>query len=165
MNKSIEVKGKSYLSIKAFLTEHGFSRDQFNKKLNYDDGGDRYVLAAERLLMNKESNKLKGKAIPVTVNGINYKSIAQACRALNLRESRINKLYKKGLKPEECILIELSSTIRTDTITDDYFNETLNHFLYKSKPLMERLDERQCILQANDRIYWNGAYQEYHRVS
>ncbi|MCF6777590.1 hypothetical protein L3V83_13555, partial [Thiotrichales bacterium 19X7-9] len=80
MNRSFEVQGKNYSSIKSFLTEHGFSRDQFNKTLSYDDGSDRYILAAERLLSSNREKKIKPRAIPVIINGMSYRSISQACR-------------------------------------------------------------------------------------
>ncbi|MCF6777314.1 hypothetical protein L3V83_12155 [Thiotrichales bacterium 19X7-9] len=150
MNRSFEVQGKNYSSIKSFLTEHGFSRDQFNKILSYDDGPDRYILAAERLLSSNREKKIKPRAIPVIINGMSYRSISQDCRLLELSESRVSRLCKKGIAPSESISMVLDSNERIDKQSDDYISQPLNDFLYKRKPLMERLDEWQCVLQADD---------------
>ncbi|MCF6777536.1 hypothetical protein L3V83_13285 [Thiotrichales bacterium 19X7-9] len=150
MNRSFEVQGKNYSSIKSFLAEHGFSRDQFNKTLSYDDGSNRYILAAERLLSSNREKKIKPRAIPVIINGMSYRSISQACRLLELSESRVSRLCKKGIAPSESISMVLASNERIDKQSDDYISKPLNDFLYKRKPLMERLDEWQCVLQADD---------------
>ncbi|MCF6766479.1 hypothetical protein L3V82_11905 [Thiotrichales bacterium 19S3-7] len=167
LGHEINIQGKCYHSIRAFLKEHGFSRSRFNKHLRYEEGKDKYILAAGRLLKldKEELIKPKIKKISITVWGNQFESIAEACRFFAIKESDVNRDCKKGILPEESIINRVGLNSNEFSKKRQKIS-SLNKFLYTMKAFsLEMSDERKCFLQENDRVYRYRAYENHYRIS
>lgn len=126
----INVNGLTFSTLSRFLDHYGFTNRQFYKHIDWNDGEERYNIAAAKLLgLHRDSAKKKRN---IRIWGKSFKSLEKACDYFNIPHWQVKNTRRH---PEEVITGILGMK------KDEYFkqkkkNSLLDKFLYNFKTQM-----------------------------
>ncbi len=100
------VEGVSYRDLPSIAKEYGITERAIYKRYSRGKRGD--DLVPKKKLKNYVKPKLKYKHL---INGVGYKSIAEACRKNNVKNITYRKRIEWGWSPEEALGIKMRENI------------------------------------------------------